>query len=73
MRKIFVLTAVVAFALILQGCAVYPPYGPAVGYNSYGGGHHHHRHHGGGGHGWHGGGRGWGGDRGWRGGGHGYH
>jgi hypothetical protein len=71
MKKILVLMVLIGFALILQGCAVYP-HGHSGGYNgygspyygNYGGGHH-------GGHGWHGGrnwnggGNGWGGHHGW--------
>ncbi len=71
MKKMIALVSIIAFALVLQGCAVYPPYGYSGGYNgyqsngNYGGG----RHHGwGGGHGWNGGGNGWGGHHGWGGG-----
>ena len=53
---------ILGFTIILQGCAVYPPYGPSVSYNSYG----HHDHH----HSWHGdngwrNNNGWGEQRGW--------
>ena len=75
MKKIVVLVFLLGFALI-QGCAVYPPYGHHAAYNSYNygyqpnrnqgwGGHHHGS---GGGHGWNGGGNGWGGHHGWGGG-----
>ena len=68
MKKIIVLIAFVMVLLDLQGCAVYPPYGPSGGYRYpqniyYGGGHHHHHHGWGGGNGWHGDDH-----RGWRGG-----
>lgn len=72
MKKMIALVSILAFALVvLQGCAVYPPYEYSGGYNGYqsngyyGSG----RHHGwGGGHGWNRGGNGWGGHHGWGGG-----
>ena len=47
MQKMKALVSILAFALVLQGCAVYPPYGYSGGYNgyqsngNYGGGRHH--------------------------------
>jgi len=53
--------------ILMQGCAVYPPYGPGYGYSGYGYRPHHHGYNG-----WRGGGDGWGGHHGWGGGRH-YH
>ncbi len=69
MNKKLALILILGFAFILQGCAVYPPYG-SVSYNRYNSGYSGHQHgwrghhgrenH----HGWGGGGhRGWGGHR----------
>ncbi len=68
MNKQLVLILILGFTLILQGCAVYPSYGPQVSYSPYNYGYSGHQHgwrghHGRGNHrGWGGGGsRGWGG------------
>ncbi len=85
MKNISVLLGGLVMLFLVQGCAVYTPYGygPSVSvgnpypyygyrpqyYGNYGWGVHHGW---GGGHGWNGGGYGWGGHHGW-GGGHRYH
>jgi hypothetical protein len=73
MKKIIVLTAFLGFVLILQGCAIYPPFGHRAVYNSYNYGGDRNGNRGWGGHHGGGGGQNWnGGGNGWRGG-HGHH